>query len=74
MLELAVGDVDAIDGLGGRHEGVDVDGFAVGAPDGVGYGGFGEEAPGAGGDVVEHEPALVEGDGGDVAAVGGPAG
>src|SRR5579862_4155602 len=61
LLELATGDVDSVDGLGGRHEGVDVDGFAVGAPDGVGYGGFGEETPGAGGYVEEHEAALVEG-------------
>src|SRR5216683_1851357 len=74
LLELAAVGVDAIDGLGGRHEGVDVDGFAVGAPDGVGYAGLGEEAPGTGGDVEEHEAALVERDGGDVAAVGGPAG
>jgi len=74
LLELAGGDIDAVDGLGGRHEGVNVDGFAIGAPDGIGYGGFGEETPGAGGDVEEHEAALVEGDGSDVAAVGGPAG
>ena len=70
---MAVGDADAVDGLGGIERGVDVEEAAVGGPDGVGAGGDGEGGPGAGGDVEEADLALVEGEGGDPAAVGRPA-
>ena len=47
--------------------------MAVGGPDGVGAGRDGQVGPGAGGDVEEADLALVEGKGGDPAAVGRPA-
>src|ERR1700761_8386275 len=69
----AIGDADTVDGLGGVERGVDIEEAAVGGPDGVSSGGDGQSGPGAGGDVEEADLALVEGEGGDPTAVGGPA-
>src|SRR6201999_637196 len=70
---VAVGDADAVDGLGGVERGVDIEEAAVGGPDGAGARRNGKGGPGSGGDVEEADLALVEGEGGDPAAVGRPA-
>ena len=44
---VAVGDADAVDGLGGVKRRVDVEEAAVGGPDGVGAGWDGQRGPGA---------------------------
>ena len=74
FVDVAVGDGNAVDGLGGIEGGVEEEVVAVGGPDRVGAGRNREGGPGAGGDGVEANLALVDGEGGDVAAIGGPAG
>src|ERR1700722_3605024 len=52
---------------------MNIDSFAIGAPNRIGNTRFSEKTPGTIGDVVEHQAALVEGDGGDITAVRRPA-
>jgi hypothetical protein len=53
---------------------MNIDSFAVGGPDRIGDAGIGDSLPGASFSVEQKQATLIQREGTDVFAVGGPAG